>query len=133
MSAGAGGRGRIVLVTLVAVLATAGSVAWSEHSGNSSHTLPEPAGAYRSARVSPVALPSGTSSCGVQVGPASTGIRHPDLPCGVELYVEYRGTTVLTQVLDNGPTGADDFRLTTALADLLGIHGRVTVRWRFAR
>jgi hypothetical protein len=55
------------------------------------------------------------------------------LPCGVDLVVASGDRQVRTEVVQHGPVeGGRDFDLTRALAEQLGVHGRETVRWRFA-
>ena len=134
MSDRAGWRARVVVLTAAAALAAGGSVLW-KHDGRATrgNTLPRPAGAWRTAAVE--AMP-GTAdrvgACGLRLGPQLIGVRHPQLPCGVTLYLQRGATTILTSVVDAGPTGADAFELTPRLAALLGVHGRATVRWRFS-
>jgi len=70
----------------------------------------------------------------VAIGANTVGVAHPVLPCGVKLYVEYRGKQVLTQVIDRGHTvPGREFDLTLALANLLHVEGTQTIQWRFAR
>ena len=74
------------------------------------------------------------TSCGHIVEPSTMGFAHPVLPCGAKIYLGHGGTEVLTQVVARGATPAGvQFGLTDALAEELGIDGRATVRWRFAR
>ena len=134
MSAGAGGRVRLAVLAVVTALAAAGAVARHERSHAATVRLPQPAGAVHSALVAP--MPAGGAArnpCGLTIGPRTLGIRHAQLPCGVKIDIEYGAATVLTQVVDQGPTGRDDFQLTPALARLLRIAGPTTVRWRFVR
>ena len=74
------------------------------------------------------------TSCGHVVERSTMGFAHPVLPCGAKIYLGHGGTEVLTQVVARGvtPRGVQ-FGLTDALAEELGIDGRATVRWRFAR
>jgi hypothetical protein len=76
---------------------------------------------------------SPTSACGVEITPETRGIRHPVLPCGVDLVVAYGDRQVRTEVVDRGPgeEGAE-FALTEALARELGLAGADTIYWRFA-
>ena len=75
-----------------------------------------------------------TSGCGTLLDPKTLGIDHPVLPCGARLFVEYKGKTVLTSVVDRGPSAPGrEFEVTPALADLLGLSGVQTIRWSFAR
>ena len=74
------------------------------------------------------------SGCGTLLGPKTLGVDHPVLPCGAKIFVEYKGKTALTTVVDRGPYGADrDFEVTPALADVLGLKGVQAIRWSFAR
>jgi hypothetical protein len=74
------------------------------------------------------------TSCGHVVERSTIGFAHPVLPCGAKIYLGHGGKEVLTQVVARGPTpGGVQFGLTDALAEELGIEGRATVRWRFAR
>lgn len=74
------------------------------------------------------------SSCGWLLEPETLGVVHPVLPCGTKLFVELGGKRVYTQVVDRGPVASrEDFDLTAALADRLGLSGTRDVRWAFAR
>jgi hypothetical protein len=74
------------------------------------------------------------SGCGTLLGPKTLGLDHPVLPCGARLFIEYRGKTVLTSVVDRGPFAPGrEFEVTPALADMLGLSGVQTIRWSFAR
>ena len=65
--------------------------------------------------------------------PSTIGVANQQLPCGVKLYIEYRGKEVLTQVIDRGHTAPGrTFDVTQALAKLLNLQGTQTIRWRFA-
>ncbi|HLY86244.1 MAG TPA: hypothetical protein VKO84_07020, partial [Gaiellaceae bacterium] len=62
------------------------------------------------------------------------GVVHPVLPCGTKLFVQVGSKRVYTQVVDRGPVPSrEDFDLTAALADRLGLAGTRNVRWAFAR
>jgi rare lipoprotein A (peptidoglycan hydrolase) len=77
---------------------------------------------------------SGRSACGVRIGPNTVGVAHPVLPCGAKLVVRYGSRTVLTKVVDRGPSvPGREFDLTRALARKLRLQGTQTIRWRFAR
>ena len=74
------------------------------------------------------------TSCAHVVERSTMGFAHPVLPCGAKIYLGHGGKEVLTQVVARGATpGGVQFGLTEALAEELGIDGRATVRWRFAR
>jgi hypothetical protein len=80
------------------------------------------------------ALAGHASGCGTLLSPKALGVDHPVLPCGAKIFLEYRGKTVLTTVVDRGPfTPGSEFEVTPALADLLGLSGVQTIRWSFAR
>jgi hypothetical protein len=74
------------------------------------------------------------SHCGWLLRPETLGIVHPVLPCGVKLFVEIGGRRIYTEVVDRAavPSG-EDFDLTAALADRVGLAGTRAVRWAFAR
>jgi hypothetical protein len=75
-----------------------------------------------------------SSSCGWLLRPGTLGVVHPVLPCGTKVFVELHRKRVYTQVVDRGPVPArDDFDLTAALAERLGLVGTEEVRWAFAR
>ena len=101
--------------------------------------LPAPAGNWYTALAAPyISAAKGTtqkkSACGVTIATSTIGVGNQELPCGVKVYVEYRGKQVLTQVIDRGHTvPGREFDLTEALAKLLHVEGTQTIRWRFAR
>ena len=74
------------------------------------------------------------TACGERFTDKTQGVAHPVLPCGVRLYLRFRGKVVLTQVIDRGPTvPGRDFDITKALANRLDLHGPQTIEWRFAK
>ena len=95
----------------------------------------EPVGRWYEARVAPYGpgLYGRPTACGAPLTPATRGIAHPVLPCGVKLFVSYGGREVPTEVVDRGPHSAGrDFEVTEALAADLGLEGVQLIRWRFA-
>ena len=65
----------------------------------------------------PAAAKATPGGCNVLIGPASEGIENPVLPCGIRLYLSYRGRSVLASVIGRGPASAGtEFGLTAALA-----------------
>ena len=55
------------------------------------------------------------------------------LPCGAKIFISYRGTEVLTEVIDTRlKRSGRQFELTEPLAQRLGIDGTQQIRWRFA-
>jgi len=74
------------------------------------------------------------SSCGWLLKPETLGVVHPVLPCGTKVFVQVGGKRAYTQVVDRGPVPSrEDFDLTAALADRLGLSGTRALRWAFAR
>jgi hypothetical protein len=74
------------------------------------------------------------SRCGWLLEPDTLGVVHPVLPCGAKLFVELGGKRVYTEVVDRAPVPSrEDFAVTPALADRLGLTGTRDVRWAFAR
>ena len=126
---------RAAALAAVALVAIAVALAL-EHRSQHTSKLPAPAGDWYTALAAPYAPSKGTtkSACGVSIGVKTVGVAHPVLPCGVKLYVEFRGKQVLTQVIDRGHTvPGREFDLTQALATLLHVQGTQTIQWRFAR
>ena len=73
------------------------------------------------------------TSCGSMLDSGTVGVAHPVLPFGVDLVVSSGDRQVRTEVVQHWPVGGGrDFDLTRALAEQLGVHGRETLRWRFA-
>src|SRR5262249_48971298 len=86
------------LLAAVAVLAVTESRRTHGASG------PQPEGSYTALAASsgPAAFGRHTA-CGGVLTPDTLGVAHPTLPCGARIFVSYRGTTILTQVVDRGP------------------------------
>lgn len=121
--------GAAALLVVAAVVAAATS-----HERGRPSTLPAPAGPWHDA-VAAVLRPDGRrGACGIAITSGTAGIRDPLLPCGVKLYLEAGGATVLAEVVDRGPVPVGtDIAVTPALARLLGMGGRASIRWRFVR
>lgn len=125
---------RAVVLAGIAVLGVAIALAVSHRSRRPAPAV-SPAGRWFTAMAGPYA---GTKpkkgACGVVVGPKTPGVAHPVLPCGVKIYLEYRGREVLTQVVDHDHGApARTFDVTLPVARLLGLEGTQTLRWRFAQ
>jgi len=74
-----------------------------------------------------------TTPCDVLLTRRTRGIAHPVLPCGARIVVGFGEKEVDTRVVDRGPYGTgQDFALTEALAEDLGVKGVQAVRWRFS-
>jgi 3D (Asp-Asp-Asp) domain-containing protein len=131
---GSAGR-RAAILAAVALVAIAVALALTHHT-HGKPKLPAAAGTWYSALAAPYTPSKGRtkSACGVTIVASTIGVAHPVLPCGVKLYVEYKGKQVLTQVIDRGHTvPGREFDLTQALAKLLRVEGTQTIQWRFAR
>ena len=119
----------------VALVALAVALAF-EHHHKHSEALPTPAGQWYTALAASY-TPSTTTkkgACGVVIGPRTAGVAHPQLPCGVKIYVKFGGKEVLTQIVDRGHVvPGREFDVTEGLAKLLGLQGTQTIQWRFAR
>ena len=128
----AAGARRVAWLAAVSVLAVAVAVLVA-HRHSHHVSLPAGAGPWHSALAASFE-PSGSTACGVTVGPQTVGIGHPVLPCGVRLYIRFGDRTVLTTVIDRGhvPSGRE-LNLTPKLAELLRVEGTQRVEWRFTR
>jgi rare lipoprotein A (peptidoglycan hydrolase) len=126
---------RAAALAAVALVAIAIALALT-HDGGRKNGLPNPAGQWYTALAAPYTPSSSLrkSACGVRIVADTVGVAHPVLPCGVKLYVQFHGKTVLTHVVDRGHTvPGREFDLTQALAKLLRVQGTQTIEWRFAR
>jgi hypothetical protein len=134
---------REVAIAAVALLAIVlGLALGSQRGGGSSRealpeSIPAPDGGWYHARAAATGRdlsPGATTACGQRVMGSTIGIAHPVLPCGVKLYIGHDDAEVLTQVIGRGPEAQNvQFGLTDALARALGVDGRQTIRWRYAR
>jgi peptidoglycan DL-endopeptidase CwlO len=125
---------RAAALLAVAVVAAALALGLTRH--HHSSTLPQPAGTWIAALAAPYAnlTKPQRSACGVEIGPRTKGVAHPVLPCGVKLYLRYRGKTAFTQVVDRGPdVPGRDFDVTPALAHELGLVGTRRIEYSLAR
>ncbi|HEX2292053.1 MAG TPA: hypothetical protein VHH55_01990 [Gaiellaceae bacterium] len=133
---------RAILLAAVALLGAVVAIAVADRvaAGGDSANLPEavgpPGGGWyeaRAGRESP-RLYGRPTSCGHVIERSTAGVSHPVLPCGAKVYLGYGAKEVLTQVVATGTTpAAIQFGLTEALAEELGVRGRQTIRWRYAR
>ena len=74
------------------------------------------------------------TACGHRLGPNTLGVAHAVLPCGVKIFINFKGKTVLTQVVDRGPAvPGRTFDVTRPLAARIGLEGTQPIRWRYAR
>jgi rare lipoprotein A (peptidoglycan hydrolase) len=129
---------RAVALGGVALIAAIAALAIASRDGGSrpANTLPRPARNWYTALAGSydLGVSRRKTACGQRIRPDTLGVAHPVLPCGVKVFIAYRGTRVLTQVIDRGPNvPGREFDLTKALADRIGLHGTQEIRWTFAR
>jgi len=126
---------RELALLAVALLAAIAVLAVTEHVRDKGPSGPRPVGSYTALAGSsgPAAFGRHTA-CGGVLAPDTMGVAQPTLPCGARLFITYKGTTVLTQVVDRGPyTAGRQFDLTDALARKVGLRGVQTIHWAYAR
>jgi hypothetical protein len=127
---------RQLLLGAVALLAVAVSLAVTErHQARvRAASLPPSQGSYTALVGSSGARAVGqTTTCGFVVGSRTMGIASPVLPCGVRLYLTFRGRHVLAPVIGRWPAAPGlQFDLTRALARRLGVSGVRRIRWSYA-
>lgn len=126
---------REVALAALALLAAAVSLAVTAQTRGEDSSGPQPEGSFVALAGSsgPAAFGRSTA-CGGVLGPDTEGIAHPTLPCGVRLFITFRGKTVLTQVVDRGPYAPGrQFDVTDALARRLGLRGVQEIHWSYAR
>lgn len=133
---------RQIAIAAVVLLAVVVGLTIASRRGDSSgprlpEAIPAPGGGWYRARAAATGSdlePGTTTACGHRIMGGTMGIAHPVLPCGVKLYLRFGDDEVLTQVIARGPEEPNvQFGLTDALARTLGVDGRQTVRWRYAR
>jgi len=126
---------RIAALAGVALVAAVGAFAIADRHNGSKSTLPPPAGQWYHALAAP--YPAGTAAkgaCGTVIDGSTLGVANPVLPCGVKIYISYKGTQVLTQIIDRGPdVPGREFDVTRALSKKIGLVGTQTIAWRFAK
>ena len=73
------------------------------------------------------------TACGLILRSDTDGVSHGVLPCGAKIFISYGDRTVLTQVIDRGPSSPGRvFDLTPSVAAKLGVRSTARVRWAFA-
>ena len=71
--------------------------------------------------------------CVARLTEGMEGVAHPVFPCNARITLRLGDQEVETRVIDRGPVGeGQDFSVTQALADRLGLSGVETVQWRFS-
>jgi rare lipoprotein A len=126
---------REIALAGLALLAAAVALAVTAQTKGKSTTSPQPEGSFVALAGSsgPAAFGRRTA-CGGVIHPDTEGVAHPTLPCGVRIFITYRGKTVLTQVIDRGPyVPGRQFDVTDALARKLGLRNVQTIHWSYAR
>jgi rare lipoprotein A len=125
--------GGVALVAAIVALALGAADLGGSDDGPA---LPRPAATWYRALAAPYGPSAGRdrTACGQRLTRETLGVAHPVLPCGVKVYIAYRGTQVLTQVIDRGPfVPGREFDITKGLADRIDLHGTQRIRWTFAR
>jgi rare lipoprotein A (peptidoglycan hydrolase) len=118
----------------LAVLAGAVALAVTAQTRPHTSTGPKPVGNYIALAGSsgPEAFGRKTA-CGGVITSKTEGVAHPTLPCGVRIFITFRGHTVLVPVVDRGPySQGREFDLTDALARRVGLRGVQEVHWSYA-
>jgi rare lipoprotein A (peptidoglycan hydrolase) len=126
----------ITLVAAIAALAITRRDAGSNRKLPRAVVVPGTENGYYTAKAAPYAPTKSRqrTACGQPFLKTTEGVAHPVLPCGVRLYIRFRGREVLTQVVDRGPNvPGREFDITKTLANRLDLHGTQTIQWRFAR
>jgi rare lipoprotein A (peptidoglycan hydrolase) len=131
---------RIVWLAAITLIAGIAALALTRRDAGGKSSPPGaitvPGVGYYTARAAPYGPTAShrRTACGATFTKDLQGVAHPVLPCGVKVYLYFHGHTVLTEVVDRGPSAPGrDFEITKALADRLGLHGTQTIKWRFAR
>jgi hypothetical protein len=128
--------GAVALLAAVVALGVAERLDGAGRSDDLPEAVPSPSGGWYEALAgleSPRAY-GRPSACGQLLERETLGVSHPVLVCGAKIYVGHGRTEILTQVVARGPASAAvQFGLTEALARKIGVRGRTTIRWRFAR
>ena len=126
---------RALVLAAVALLATVATLAVRDaRKANARANEPAPV-AWYTARAAPYPPNSKTrTACGHVLDDKTSGVAHPLLPCGVKVFLRFRGREVLTEVIDRGPTvPGREFDVSKPLADRIGLHGTQEIQWGFAR
>jgi rare lipoprotein A (peptidoglycan hydrolase) len=126
----------LVAVALVSILGGLALSAGTDDPSGGPTAPPGSSESWQEARVGTFGpgLYGTTTTCGIRLRKALQGVAHPVLPCGARLVVELNGRAVETRVVDNGSYGnGQEFALTKALGDALGVQGQMRVRWRFSQ
>jgi rare lipoprotein A (peptidoglycan hydrolase) len=126
---------RALVLAAVALLSVVATLAIrNARNADARSKQPEPVAWYK-ARAAPYGPTTRTrTACGQRLDRKTRGVAHPLLPCGVKVFLRFRGREVLTQVIDRGPTvPGREFDVTKPLADAIGLHGTQDIEWGFAR
>jgi hypothetical protein len=131
---------RTIALACVALLASVGALALTgDGSGGGDAAAVQPVPGAGSGSSVPLAGSRGAprdaerTTCRRILTSRSLGVSHPVLPCGAKIFIAYKGTEVLTEVIDTRlKRSGRQFELTEALAQRLGIEGTQQITWRFA-
>ncbi|HVU79403.1 MAG TPA: septal ring lytic transglycosylase RlpA family protein [Gaiellaceae bacterium] len=125
---------REVALAAVAFLAAVVALAVTAQTRHAKATGPEAVGSFVANAGSLGPAIGRHTACGGVIAADTEGVAHPTLPCGARIFMTYRGTTVLVQVIDRGPNvPGEQFGLTAALARRFGLRGVQPVEWSYAR
>ncbi|HVW88200.1 MAG TPA: septal ring lytic transglycosylase RlpA family protein [Gaiellaceae bacterium] len=125
---------REVALAALALLAAAVSLAVSAQTRHDGVRTPQAVGSFVATAGTIGPAIGRRTACGTVIGADTEGVAHPTLPCGARIFVTYKKTTVLVQVIDRGPfVPGEQFGLTAALARRLGLQGVQPVHWSYAR
>jgi hypothetical protein len=126
----------ITLLGVVVAVSIAERLDGARSSRDLPQAVPAPGGGWYHALAGPESPRAygRPTACGTTLERETLAVSHPVLVCGAKVYLGHGDTEILTQVVGRGPgSAAMQFGLTEALARELGVRGRTTIRWRFAR
>jgi rare lipoprotein A (peptidoglycan hydrolase) len=125
---------REVALAALALLAAAISLAVSAQTRHDGARAPQAVGSFVATAGTLGPAIGRHTACGSVIGADTEGVAHPTLPCGARIFLTFKHTTVLVQVIDRGPfVPGEQFGLTPALARRLGLQGVQPVHWAYAR
>jgi len=127
---------RTVWLAAVTLVLAVGALALARRDAGGGHAKLPHVVSFYTTKAAPYRPTAGhrRTACGEPFTDQTLGVAHPELPCGVKIFIRFHGKEVLTQVVDRGPyVPGREFDITKALADRLGLHGVQTIQWGYAR
>ena len=90
---------RTIWLAAITLIVAVAALAFARRSGSGHPPIPGAVGPYYTSRAAPYG-PSASrrTACGETFTSKLQGIAHPTLPCGVKVYILFRGHEVLTEV-----------------------------------